>query len=52
MRDRPSVSSRVLYLLQPGLVGKLSGCASGWCAFDAGGKTGYVLASSLWGAIE
>lgn len=52
LRDKPSAGSRLLYRLAPGVVGKISGCASGWCAFDAGGKSGYVLAQSLWGAIE
>ena len=52
MRDKPTASSRLLYRLAPGVVGKLSGCASGWCAFDTGGKTGYVLERSLWGATE
>jgi SH3-like domain-containing protein len=52
LRDKPSSGSRLLYRLGPGVVGRLSGCASGWCAFDADGKTGYVLASSLWGATE
>jgi SH3-like domain-containing protein len=52
MRDKPTASSRLLYRLAPGVVGKLSGCASGWCPFEVDGKTGYVLASSLWGATE
>lgn len=52
MRDRPSDGARLLYRLQPGVVGKVSGCASGWCAFNVGGKAGYVLADRLWGATE
>lgn len=52
MHDKPTASSRVLYRLAPGVVGKLSGCASGWCAFNANGKAGYVLATSLWGAVD
>ena len=27
-------------------------CGSGWCAFDVGGKKGYIRAGSLWGAVE
>ncbi|HEY1124108.1 MAG TPA: SH3 domain-containing protein [Sphingobium sp.] len=52
MHDKPTASSRLLYRLAPGVVGKLTGCASGWCAFDTNGKAGYVLASSLWGAVD
>ncbi len=52
MRDKPSAGSRMLYRLAPGVVGKLSGCASGWCAFEVEGKSGYVPADSLWGATD
>ncbi|HZV57786.1 MAG TPA: SH3 domain-containing protein [Sphingobium sp.] len=52
LRDRPSTTARLLYRLAPGVVGKLSGCANGWCAFEAEGKSGYVLGASLWGPTE
>ena len=52
MRDKPSAGSKLLYRLGAGVVGKVSGCANGWCAFEAHGKSGYVLAQSLWGARE
>jgi len=52
MHDKPTASSRLLYRLAPGVVGRISGCASGWCAFNTDGKSGYVLAGDLWGATE
>jgi SH3-like domain-containing protein len=52
MHDKPTASSRLLYRLAPGVVGRISGCASGWCAFNVEGKSGYVLADNLWGATE
>jgi SH3-like domain-containing protein len=52
LRDKPSKSSAMLHQLAPGVVGKISGCASGWCSFEVSGKSGYVLVSSLWGAVE
>lgn len=50
MRDGPASDARLLYRVEPGVVGKLSGCARGWCVFDAQGHDGYVEAASLWGA--
>ena len=52
MHDKPSESSRLLYRLAPGVVGRISGCAGGWCAFNIEGKTGYVAVRSLWGATD
>jgi SH3-like domain-containing protein len=52
LRDKPSAGSKLLYRVAPGVVGRITGCANGWCAFETGGKSGYVLAQSLWGAIE
>jgi len=52
MRDGPSADSRLLFRLEPGVVGRLSGCANGWCGFDVRGQRGYVLARSLWGAVD
>ena len=52
MRDGPSDSARLLLRLEPGVVGRLSGCADGWCALEVNSKRGYVLASSLWGATD
>lgn len=52
MRDGPSTDARVLYRLEPGVVGRLSGCANGWCAMDVNGARGYVPAEDLWGATD
>lgn len=52
MHDGPSAESRLLYKLSANVVGHISGCASGWCAFEVDGHSGYVLERSLWGATE
>lgn len=52
MRDGPSAGSKLLYRIEPGVVGRLNGCANGWCAFDVYGQRGYVAAGSLWGAVD
>lgn len=51
MRDRASDNGRLLFRLEPGVVGKIAKCADGWCSLDVGGKRGYVAAKSLWGAL-
>lgn len=52
MRDRPSDDAKLLYRVEAGVVGRIADCGSGWCAFDVGGKKGYIRAGSLWGAVE
>ncbi|HET9510303.1 MAG TPA: SH3 domain-containing protein, partial [Sphingomonas sp.] len=49
LRDRPSGSGRMQYRAQPGVVGKISKCAGGWCHFDVKGRGGFVEAIHLWG---
>lgn len=52
MRDRPSEDGRLLFRLEPGVVGRVSGdCGNGWCSLDVDGQRGYVPAKSLWGAL-
>lgn len=50
MRDRPDENGRLLWRLEPGVVGGLGECAQGWCRFDASGRAGYVPQDRLWGA--
>ena len=52
MREEPDGSSRVLWRAEPGVVGALGDCESGWCEFDVGGREGWVRADRLWGAGE
>jgi SH3-like domain-containing protein len=52
MRENPTGQARLLWRLAPGVVGLLGTCEAGWCAFDAGGRKGYVEAARLWGAGE
>jgi len=50
MRDRPSSDARLGWRAAPGVVGRLSRCADGWCLFDVKGRTGFVqLGEQLWG---
>lgn len=49
LRESPSPSARVLWRAAPGVVGRVSQCARGWCRLDVRGRAGFVEASGLWG---
>jgi SH3-like domain-containing protein len=49
MREGPSPSARLKWKLEPGVVGRLGECESGWCQFDVGGRSGFVPQDRLWG---
>ena len=49
MHEAANGSSRILYLAQPGVVGRLSDCAGEWCALDVGGRRGYISRDHIYG---
>lgn len=49
MLDAPRFSAKLLWRAAPGVVGRISKCARGWCWFDVRGRAGYVEANRLWG---
>ena len=49
LRDSPREGGRIRWRASPGVVGRLSKCARGWCYFDIRGRGGYVEANHLWG---
>ncbi len=49
LRDTPRDAGRIRWRVAPGVVGRLSKCARGWCYFDVRGRGGYVEAVRLWG---
>ncbi|MBU6252571.1 MAG: hypothetical protein KGN98_05215 [Alphaproteobacteria bacterium] len=50
MREAPNETARIVWRAAPGVVGKVTECAQGWCKFDAGGRIGYIQTAHLWGA--
>lgn len=57
MREGPGLGSKLLWRLEPGVVGKLGECSVGWCNFTLNGQTGsgrsgFVEQDRLWGAGE
>lgn len=49
MRDAPRFNARVSWRVSPGVVGRVSRCASNWCWFDVAGRGGYIEQSHIWG---
>ncbi|MCB2061211.1 MAG: hypothetical protein KDE21_11930 [Novosphingobium sp.] len=52
MREEADPASRLLWRVEPGVVGKLGDCESGWCGFEVEGRAGFVNQSRLWGPGE
>ncbi len=49
IHERPDPSSRVAYLAEPGVVGRIVQCSNGWCRIKIGKRAGHVRASDIWG---
>ena len=49
MRAQPRLNAPINWRAAPGVVGRISGCARGWCWFNVRGRGGYVEQSHLWG---
>jgi SH3-like domain-containing protein len=50
LRDRPDAEARIILRAEPGVVGRISECAKGWCKFDVRGRMGFMEAQHIWGA--
>ncbi|HYG47036.1 MAG TPA: SH3 domain-containing protein [Allosphingosinicella sp.] len=49
MHQDPAEDSRVRYLAEPGVVGRISKCSGGWCRIEVGGREGYIRTDHFWG---
>jgi SH3-like domain-containing protein len=49
MRVNASPAARISWRAAPGVIGRISRCADGWCRFDVNGRAGYVEQARLWG---
>lgn len=52
LRAAPEAGAKTNWRAEPGVIGKLSDCAAGWCKLDVNGRAGFVEARYLWGADE
>ena len=51
MRDKPG-AGRLMWRAEPGVVGRVGKCESGWCKFDVGGRAARISAAAIWGEGE
>lgn len=49
MHAEAKAGSPVLWRVEPGVVGLLGECTSGWCSFDVEGHRGFLPENRLWG---
>jgi len=49
IHERADPSSRVAYLAEPGVIGRIDKCGNGWCRIQIGKRQGHVRASDIWG---
>lgn len=49
LRDTPRAAGRIMWRAAPGVVGRISNCAAGWCRLDVRGRAGFVEQARLWG---
>ena len=47
--EKADSNSRVRYLAEAGVVGKIDHCRDGWCRIEIGKREGYIHTSDLWG---
>lgn len=49
LRAVPDAGARIVWRVEPGVVGRVSHCAAGWCEFEVGGRGGYIETGHIWG---
>ena len=49
LRAKADTNAAVIARLQPGVIGNVKVCDSGWCRIFGEGFDGYIEQSSLWG---
>jgi SH3-like domain-containing protein len=49
LRRSPADNAAAVYRVQPGVVGRVSKCAGGWCRMDVKGRSGYIRTGEIWG---
>lgn len=52
IRDEPNGTSALRWNAEPGVVGKLGDCETGWCEIDVQGRKGWIREDRLWGVGE
>lgn len=50
LRASADPAAPVVWRAEPGVVGRLSQCARGWCLLDIKGRAGYIQTAHIWGS--
>ncbi|WP_315919186.1 SH3 domain-containing protein [Mesorhizobium sp. SP-1A] len=50
MLSSPEKDAGVVAMIEPGVIGTIKSCNGQWCQMTAGGHSGWVAQSQLWGA--
>ncbi len=48
IRDKPG-GGKLMWLAEPGVVGRLGDCREGWCKLDVTGHKGWISQQAIWG---
>jgi SH3-like domain-containing protein len=51
MREKPG-AGRLMWRAEPGVVGRIGKCESGWCKFEVAGRSAWIRADAVWGEGE
>lgn len=49
LRSNPQADAKIIWQVEPGVVGKITQCENGWCLFDVTGRQGYIDGDLIWG---
>lgn len=49
LREKPEDAGRIVFRVEPGVVGRISDCIGAWCKLDVTGRSGYVRTDHIWG---
>jgi len=49
IHSEPSEGASVRYRAEPGVVGRIDKCRSGWCRIEVGKKRGFIRTGDIWG---
>jgi SH3-like domain-containing protein len=49
IRASDSVDARITAYLEPGVMGEVKRCRSGWCQIEGQGYAGWIARDQLWG---
>ncbi len=49
LRAKPQNNARIIWRVEPGVVGRITQCEKGWCLLDVTGRQGYIDQDDIWG---